>query len=429
MRATAPENPSNPVTLVIGATGKTGRRVAAKLRAKGVPTRAVSRSTEIPFDWSDDRTWDKALEGVRHAYVSFVPDLAVPGTPPIIAAFATKAEERGIQRLVLLSGRGEEYAQECEQIVLGINPDWTVIRAGWFCQNFSEGFFQPGLQHGLLSLPAGSVREPFVDIEDIADVAVAALTAEGHEGEIYEVTGPRLLTFEEAVAEIARATGREIAYRQIPTEAYVEAARAQGAPAEIAGLLTFLFDTVLDGRNASVADGVERALGHPPRDFSDYACRTAATGAWDPPESPLSSDSTTDRPELLVRRLIEEAFNAGKTSIIPELVHPDYVYRSPGEVIDGPDGLAALIGAYRGAFPDLHIHIDELIAAEDATVLSFTLTGTHLGDLLGNAPTGRSVRVHGMVRSRFQDALIRDEWEILDMLGLFEQLGIEGATA
>ncbi len=422
MPDTPSQTPTPNLTLVIGSTGKTGRRVAEQLRAMGVPTRGVSRSTEIPFDWADPATWDKALEGVRHAYVTFVPDLAAPGAPPIITAFATKAKEHGVQRLVLLSGRGEEGAQECEQIVLRINPDWTVVRAGWFNQNFSEGYFQPGIQHGLLALPAGAVKEPFIDIDDIADVAVAALTADGHEGEIYEVTGPRLMTFAEAVAEIAKATGREIAYQQIPTDSYVAAAREQGAPADIAGLLTFLFDTVLDGRNESVADGVERALGRPARDFADYARRTAATGVWNAPEG-------NGTPEHLVRQLIDEVFNQGKLDVIPELVHPDYVYRSPGEQIDGADGLAALIGSYRGAFPDLHVHIDEMIATEDTTVTLVTLTGTHQGDLLGNPPTGRRVRIHGMIRSRFEDGRIRDEWELLDMLGLFEQLGIVGATA
>ena len=188
------------------------------------------------------------------------------------------AKHHGVDRLVLLSGRGEEGAQRCEDIVLGVAPHWTVVRASWFNQNFSEGHFLPGIQQGALALPAGSVREPFIDVEDIADVAVAALTSDGHEGQFYEVTGPRLLTFAEAVAEIAEATGRQIEYQQIATQDYVGAATAQGAPKEIADLLTFLFDTVLDGRNESVADGVQRALGRPPRDFRDYAQRLAAAG-------------------------------------------------------------------------------------------------------------------------------------------------------
>lgn len=402
------------LTLIIGATGKTGRRVVERLRALGVPVRGVSRSSDIPFDWNDDATWAAALEGVRHAYVSYSPDLAAPGVPPIIEAFANKAKQAGVDRLVLLSGRGEEGAQQCEDIVLGVAPRWTVVRASWFNQNFSEGHFQPGIQHGALALPAGNVREPFIDVDDIADVAVAALTSDGHEGQIYEVTGPRLLTFAEAVAEIAAATGRHIEYRHIATHDYVEGATAQGAPKEIADLLTFLFETVLDGRNEYVADGVQRALGRPPRDFRDYAQRMAATGVWDAPQSP----------EAVVSRLIDEAFNQGRTEVIPELVHEDYVYRSPGEQIDGPSGLQALIRGYRTAFPDLHVRIDDMVSAADATVTSVTLTGTHRGNLLGIAPTGKTIAVHGMVRSRFRDGRIADEWELLDMHSLLEQLGV-----
>ena len=342
MPSNEPNTPSQNLTLVIGATGKTGRRVAERLEQRGVPTRAVSRSTQIPFDWNDQATWEAALEGVRHAYVSYAPDLAAPGVPPIITAFANRAKECGIDRLVLLSGRGEEGAQQCEHIVLGVGPHWTVVRAGWFNQNFSEGYFQPGIQHGLLALPAGGVREPFLDIDDIADVAVAALTSDGHEGQIYEVTGPRLMTFADAVAEISQATGRRIEYRQIPTQDYVDEALAHGAPKEIADLLTFLFDTVLDGRNESVADGVQRALGRPPRDFRDYAQRMAATGVWNHPSSP----------EGTVRRLVEEAFNQGHLDVLSELIHADYVYRTPTERVDGPDGLAALITSYRNAFPE-----------------------------------------------------------------------------
>lgn len=425
MSATPHRESASDLTLVIGATGKTGRRVAALLKARGVATRAVSRSTEIPFDWHDRATWDAALAGVRHAYVSFAPDLAAPGTAPIITAFATRAREQGIERLVLLSGRGEEGAQECEQIVLGIDPRWTVVRAGWFNQNFSESFFQPGIRAGHLALPAGDVLEPFVDVDDLAEVAVEALTNPGHEGEIYEITGPRLLSFRDVVAEIAKATGRSLTYETIPTADYVAAATAQGAPAEIADLLIFLFDTVLDGRNAYLADGVQRALGRAPRDFGEFARTTAATGVWDEP----TVENVPPSPTAVVRELVEAVFNRGDMARIPELVHENYVYRSPGEVIEGPRGLAALVRGYRSAFPDLHVQIDDLVETADGTLLCCTMTGTHHGDLLGIPATGRSMRVHGMVRSTLIDGRIQEEWEILDMLSLFEQLGIAGAVA
>lgn len=424
---------SHQPTLIIGGTGKTGRRVAEKLTAMGVATRTASRSSATRFDWDDSSTWDAALEGVSAVYVAFSPDLAVPEAPPAVEKLSRLAVARGIQRLVLLSGRGEEEAQRCERIVLGANPAWTVVRASWFNQNFSEGFFLDPLLAGVLRLPAGDVGEPFVDAEDIADVAVAALTEEGHEGQIYEVTGPRLMTFAEAVAEIGRATGRELCYQRVPAGDFARGMRQQQVPEQVVSLTRYLFETVLDGRNASTADGVERALGRPPRDFAEFAREAAAAGVWATGSStgirPGSSGSAIGSHERVLRRFVEEVVNRGDTSNLADLVHADYVHRGAGGVLRGPEGLAALLDGYRSAFPDLVVEIDDLVAADDATAMVFTLTGTHRGALLGIPATGRRVQVTGMVRSRFRDGKIADEWEILDQLTLLEQLGVvEGAA-
>lgn len=268
-------------TVVLGGTGRTGRRVAAGLRARGVDTLPVARGTTPRFDWDDRRTWAPVLAGAEAAYVAFSPDLAVPGTVDTITALAATARHEGVGRLVLLSGRGEEEAQKCEQAVREAGPEWTVVRAAWFMQNFSESFFLDDVRRGVVALPVGDVPEPFVDADDIADVAVAALTEPGHAGRVYEVTGPRLLTFAEACAEIAAATGRALPYRQVPLDDYTGALRAAGLPADVVDLLAYLFTDVLDGRNAVLADGVREALGRGPRDFRDFARATAATGVWD----------------------------------------------------------------------------------------------------------------------------------------------------
>ena len=194
--------------------------------------------------------------------------------------FAELAVQSGVRRLVLLSGRGEEEAQKGEEVVQDAGADWTIVRASWFSQNFSENFLLQSVIDGELALPAGDVGEPFIDVDDIADVAVAALTEDGHTGRVYEVTGPRLLTFEEAGGEIARATGRQIRYVQISQEAFASALSEQSVPADFVGLVTYLFREVLDGRNAHLTDGVQRALGRPPRDFAEYARETATTGVW-----------------------------------------------------------------------------------------------------------------------------------------------------
>jgi uncharacterized protein YbjT (DUF2867 family) len=272
-------------TLILGGTGKTGRRIAERLTARGRAVRIGSRSGEPAFDWDNTATWAAALKGVDAVYVSYYPDLAVPGAPDAIRAFADLAVSKGVRRLVLLSGRGETEAQRAEEMLKASGADWTILRCSWFCQNFSESFFLDPVLGGEVALPAGTTPEPFIDADDIADVAVAALTEEGHRGQLYELTGPRLLTFAQAVAEIARASGREVRFVPITVEEYTSVMQELQVPAEVIGLVTYLFGDVLDGRNAHLNDGVRRALGREPRDFAVYARDAAATGVWNPTPS------------------------------------------------------------------------------------------------------------------------------------------------
>jgi len=266
--------------LVLGATGKTGSRVVERLQARGVPTRAGSRSAQPRFDWEDRDTWAPALSGVAAVYVTYYPDLAVPGAPEAVGELALLAREQGVQRLVLLSGRGEEEAQRSEEVVKQAGIDWTILRSSWFDQNFSEGFLIDSVLEGVVALPVGGVREPFVHADDLADIAVAALTEDGHAGQLYEVTGPRLMTFGDAAAEIAAATGREVRFETVPMEAFEAGLGQHGLSADEVWLVTYLFTEVLDGRNESLADGVQRALGREPRDFADYVRTTVAAGVW-----------------------------------------------------------------------------------------------------------------------------------------------------
>ena len=267
--------------LVIGGAGKTGSRVATRLEARGHDVRLASRSSTPAFDWHDRSTWAPALEGAGAAYISFYPDLALPGAPAAIAALAAEAVRVGTRRLVLLSGRGEVEAQHAEQELAESGADWTIVRCAWFSQNFSETYFRDALLGGELALPADGGLEPFVDADDIADVAVAALTEDGHGGRLYELTGPRLLTFADAVAEIGRASGRELRYQQIPMADFEAALAAEGEPDEVVELLRYLF-TDVHAHNATFGDGVQRVLGRPARDFADFARDAAAAGTWDP---------------------------------------------------------------------------------------------------------------------------------------------------
>jgi uncharacterized protein YbjT (DUF2867 family) len=267
-------------TLVLGGTGKTGRRVVDRLTARGVAVRVGSRTATPRFDWDDEATWAPVLHGVQSVYLAYAPDLAVPGAVDTVGSFVQQAVTSGVRRLVLLSGRGEDEAQLCEEVVRNSGVDWTILRSSWFSQNFSEDYLRDPVLGGEVVLPAGNVAEPFVDADDIAEVAVAALTQPGHVGQLYELTGPRLLTFAAAVAEIAKAAGREVRYTQVTPEQYEAELTAYGVPADYIWLLTYLFSTVLDGRNAHLADGVQRALGRQPRDFADFAREAAANGVW-----------------------------------------------------------------------------------------------------------------------------------------------------
>ena len=270
-------------TLVLGGTGKTGRRVAERLERGGHAIRVGSRSNAPAFDWEDRATWAGALDGTEAVYISYYPDLAVPGAPDAVGEFTAQAVGAGARRLVLVSGRGEREAQRSERVLeqAADGAEWTVVRASWFNQNFNEGYLLDPVLSGEVALPAGDVPEPFVDADDIADVAVLALTEDGHSGEVYEVTGPRLLTFAEAVDEIARATGRDLRYARIGIDELAAGLAEAQVPDDYIGLLRYIFGEVLDGRNAEVTDGVQRALGREPRDFADFVRDAAATGVWD----------------------------------------------------------------------------------------------------------------------------------------------------
>ena len=267
-------------TLITGGTGKTGRRIVERLQKLGKPTRVGSRSSSPSFDWNNHSNWDACLENVESIYISYAPDLAMPGASDTIQAFVDLAASKGVKRLVVLSGRGEEEAQACEQIVINSGLEWTVVRASWFFQNFSEGAFIDMVLAGEITLPAGNTLEPFVDADDIAEVASAALSRDGHHGQIYELTGPRLMTFTDIAADLSAATGRDISYSNVPHEVFVNEVKASGAPQDVVWMLDYLFATVLDGRNASLTDGVQRALGREPRDFRDFANAVAKTGLW-----------------------------------------------------------------------------------------------------------------------------------------------------
>ncbi len=270
----------NQTIAIIGATGKTGSRVLTKLQQQGHQVRGLSRDSEHPFDWSNQAGWAEALQGVDAAYVTYYPDLAVPQAESDIRDFVQLAESLNLKHLVLLSGRGEEGAQRAEQVVKNSALDWNIVRASWFMQNFSESFMLDGVQAGELVLPEPRATEPFIDVEDIVDVVIATLVSAELRNQLLEITGSELLSFDQCIAAIADITGREIRLTTAPIEAYLAEAKGQGLPDDIAWLINELFVNVLDGRNESTTDTIERVLGRKARTFNDYIASTVQTGVW-----------------------------------------------------------------------------------------------------------------------------------------------------
>ena len=265
--------------LVIGATGKTGSRVANRLGQMGHDVRRGSRGAAIPFDWDKPETWGPALDGISRAYVTYFPDIAMPGALEKVEGLCAVAKSAGVERLVMLSGRGEHHARLGEEVVRNSGIDFMLIRAAWFAQNFSEGYLRNPILEGVLPMPGGDVREPIIDIEDSADVAVAALTEDRHSDELYEVTGPRLMTFADMADVLSNTTGRQIRHLPITFEDF-HASVAEAADAFIADIFTAIARETLDGRNAHLTDGVECAIGRKPRDFGDFALAAAKAGVW-----------------------------------------------------------------------------------------------------------------------------------------------------
>jgi uncharacterized protein YbjT (DUF2867 family) len=274
-------------TLILGGTGKSGRRVVSLLRARNVPVRAASRTGEQPFDWTDRTTWDLALKGVRAVYV-----VPLDGTT-LTRPFVERAVDLGVERIVLLSGRGVDvpgYGDEDsavgathvggEKAVRASGVEWTIVRPGWFAQNFSEGFFMEAVRAGEIRLPAGDGAISFVDAEDIAAVAAAALTEDGHAGQTYELSGPRALTLAEAAAQISAAAGRTVRYVPLSAGTFVEELIGQGWTAADAQGYADTIAPIRKGMDAYLSDGVQRALGRPPRDFAEFIRTAAAEGAW-----------------------------------------------------------------------------------------------------------------------------------------------------
>ncbi|GAB3703453.1 Rossmann-fold NAD(P)-binding domain-containing protein [Mariniluteicoccus flavus] len=276
-----------PSIAVLGGTGRTGGRVAGRLRDRGIDVHIGSRSVTPAFHWEHPETWEPVLSGCTAAYVAYTPEITHPGAVEAVAALAESARRCGLRQLVLLSGRGEEQAERAEEAVRAAGVPTAVIRSAVFAQNFSEHFLHDPVLAGVIELPAGDVAEPFIDIDDLADVATHLLLATEPADVTLELTGPELLTFADVAEELSVAVGRPVTYRAISVHEFVEGSVEAGMPREDAEDLGVVFAQIFDGRNAYVTTAVEQILGRPAGDFAAYVRRAASSGAWVSPGEPV----------------------------------------------------------------------------------------------------------------------------------------------
>ena len=263
-------------TLVLPGAGNTGRRVARLLTEAGVPIRALSRSTRSAFDWTHPADCPAILSGARAAYLAYVPDIAAPGSADALGEFGRAAADAGLERLVLLSGRGEPESVIAEGRLQEAGVATAVLRSNWFAQNFTEGFLAELTIDGVLALPVDEVLEPFTDVDDLAEAAVSLLTRATASDDTFTVSGARALSFTDAVAELSVATGDQLRFEPVSMADFLLGLEAFGVPSDYRELFAYLFSEVLDGRNSVPGDGIEQVLGRPATDFGDFARRVAA---------------------------------------------------------------------------------------------------------------------------------------------------------
>ncbi len=267
--------------LIIGGTGKTGRRVVEQLKKKDIQPRIGPRQATPSFDWDDKNTWIESLKGIEKMHITYYPDLAVPGAKEAIESLTYLAKELGVKKIVLLSGKGEVEAEACEAIVKNSGVDYTIVRASWFNQNWSESFFLDPILSGEVALPMSNVLIPFVDANDIAEVAATVLLDNDYNGKTIEVTGPELITFKDIIHTISTVTNRNLTFHEITLEQYIEGMRQMQLPEDVIWLIEYLFSNVLTNpNNQKISNDIEQVLGRKARTFLEYAKETAKTEVW-----------------------------------------------------------------------------------------------------------------------------------------------------
>ncbi|MFE9928453.1 NmrA family NAD(P)-binding protein [Streptomyces sp. NPDC005533] len=276
-------------TLVIGATGTTGGRTAAQLIAAGHRVRAAGRrATPLPgadpvrFDWYDPTTFGAALDGVDRAYL--VPPIGDPDPAAVMLPFLREAVAAGVRRAVLLSSsaipEGGPAVGAVHRALPGLFEQWAVLRPSWFMQNFTGAHAHADSirTEGLIRTAAGTGRVGFVDADDIAAVAVRALTDDRAPDTDLVLTGPEALSHDDIAAIVSRVTGRPVVHHPLTHEDMYDRLAAV-IPPEFAAMLAAMDRAIAEGAEDRTTDTVERLTGRPPTPFRVVAERELRAGA------------------------------------------------------------------------------------------------------------------------------------------------------
>jgi uncharacterized protein YbjT (DUF2867 family) len=260
--------------VILGGTGKVGRRLTEILRRQGHDARPVSRSTPTRFDWQDESTWPAALAGATGVFV------VGPGSAhdwsPALARFLRAAAAAGVAHAVLLSARGVEFhpsgAVAAAERALRSGPlAWTILRPTHFAQNFTEAMFAPA--NGRITAPVGDGAEPFVDVLDIAEVAAAVLTGRQYDGRVLALSGPGAITFADAAAVL----GPAVVFESETDDDHVARLRAVGTPEGYVEWRMAMLRGIRTGADAYLSDGVPEVLDRRATPFHEWAAREVAS--------------------------------------------------------------------------------------------------------------------------------------------------------
>lgn len=270
-----------PRFVVLGGTGKAGRRLLSELTARAQTAVPASRNSPTRFDWHDPDTWAGAVDAADGVFI------IGPGSANDwsgrLSDFLDTAAAAGLRHAVLLSARGVEFLPDgavgrAERALSAGPVPWTILRPSHFAQNFTEAMFAP--VDGTILAPVGAGLEPFIDVLDIAQVAAQVLADYSFTGQTIDLSGPEALAFDQAAAVLGEVSGRPVRFADEDRETHVARLRSAGTPEGYVRWRMAMLDGIRSGADAYLSDGVELALGRPATTFTAWARREVPEAAW-----------------------------------------------------------------------------------------------------------------------------------------------------